>query len=185
MINQHTFESHAGLLIIPQGIWSEKDKDGIINSIEIKKESEIYSESWFYHDFILRPFQREEQPQECRPCTAVKGHFKQLLGEHDYIFYINGPYLGGKEENYLYLKVMISSLFNNEKVKKVYFLYIESIVDLGFKDMKMNDKKFTNENFSNALINEKIVLKVFLDLCQNLNIISGTVYEIMRDYTHN
>lgn len=196
-MNQHTFEHHVGLLIFPQGIWAEKDKERIINSIEVKKKSKTYSEWWFYHGFILSSFQWKPNPKGCAVCFAVMDHFKQLPGNHDNIFYINGPYLEDPKEenskylkeiatsNYNYLREMITSLVHDVKIKKVYFLYVNSIKDLGFEDKKVYNKSFSNDNFSKVLVNERIILKDFLNLCKNFKVSSGTVYEIMRDYSHN
>lgn len=184
-MSNHKFEHHVGLLICPQQSWSDHDKDEILNLFKLKKKSEIYSELLFYTDFILISPERKPHPEDCNVCLSIIEYFRQIQINPDAIFYNNGPYLtdSDNKEHYAYLKELISSLFQNGKIKKLYFLYLRSIMDLGFVDLKTYKENFTSENFSRALVNKTILEKDFLDLCQNMDLESGTVYEINRDYS--
>ena len=184
-MSNHEFEHHVGLLICPQQSWSKHDKEEILNLFKLKKKSEIYSELLFYNDFMLITPERKPHPEDCNVCLSTIEYFKQLQVNTDTIFYNNGPYLTDTDnkENYVYLKELISSLFQNEKIKKIHFLYLHSITDLGFTDLKTYKENFSFEIFSQALVNKTIFVKGFLDLCQNIDIESGIVYEITRDYS--
>ena len=184
-MSNHKFEHHVGLLICPQQSWSKHDKEEILDLFKLKKKSEIYSELLFYNDFMLITPEREPHPEDCNVCLSVIEYFRKIQLNTDAIFYNNGPYLtdSDNKEKYAYLKELITSLFQNEKIKKIYFLYLHSIMDLGFKDLKTYNKDFTSESFSQALVSNNIVVQDFLILCQNMDIQSGTVYEIMRDYS--
>ena len=164
---------HFCILIFAQGKWKDIDREGIISPIrEKRKEKKDYP-----YPFFTKLTLRRDPPQfaMCELCEGLHNLFEDLKGQNDAILYQGHHYLileDDKED----MKELVSIILSNEKVKKLYLVYIK-----GFSELKTTKIRAMDLNGLKALLTFKKVSKTdFIVILEENKFEKRIVYEVSK-----
>ncbi|MHA1949835.1 MAG: hypothetical protein ACXAAO_05445 [Candidatus Thorarchaeota archaeon] len=119
---------HLSVLIFGQGQWSETDRQLVVQSI--RNETKKYLQDPY--PFFMKLTRRSEpfNPGSCDICTPAYDLIQELKGQADGIIYLGHHYLI-PEDDLEDMVNFIKLVLENNKVKKMYLLYLD-----GFGEIK-------------------------------------------------
>jgi hypothetical protein len=120
---------HFCVLIYPQGQWSESDRQSVEEPI--RKVITTYTPDPY--PFFLKLTRRTEDPQSCKICTPTYELLSELKGQTDGIIYLGHHYII-PEDDIGDMASFVNMVLDNEKVKKMYILYLN-----GFGEVKRSE----------------------------------------------
>lgn len=167
-----TYE-HFCVLIFAQGTWKETDREEIRNLIKEKLKSIKGANYSIYNKLTYR----DQMPNyaDCHLCQPIYNMFEEIKGNNDGILYQGHHYLI-PEDDLDDMKSLVSLIIAQDKVKKLYLLYID-----GFGEVKRTVlNQMDLEEFKEQLAFEKCSIIDFILKLDNSKFENRTVYEISK-----
>ncbi|MHA1147941.1 MAG: hypothetical protein ACTSR8_06815 [Promethearchaeota archaeon] len=167
-----TYE-HLCLLIFAQGKWTEKDKMSVRQPLLDKRKDKPD----FPYPFFLKFTRQEKKPSDsyCNICGSIYEMFQEIIGPNDNIFYQGHHYIileDDKED----MKELPSLILPHSKVKKLYFLYLDS-----FKEFDRNEvKKWTLNDLKEHVTSKQCNASEFENLVDHDEFKPRILYEITK-----
>ena len=167
-----TYE-HFCVLIFAQGTWNDKDREDIRKPIQ-NRHNKVSDNP--YH-FFLKLTYRDEMPlyADCQICRPIYEMFEELKGNNDGILYHGHHYLI-LEEDIDDMKELTNLILSNDRVKKIYMLYVDS-----FREIKTTVINSMNlQDLKEKLTLKKCVRSEFIKILDDHEFKSRTIYEISK-----
>ena len=164
---------HFSVLIFVQGTWNEKDRE-LIRKPLLEKYKE---KSENPYPFFTKLTRRKDPPEfaDCPLCHRLYEMFKEITGLNDFILYQGHHYLI-MEDDLEDIKEMVKIILSNDKVKKIYILYIK-----GFSNINTTEIRSMNlANLKEKLSFQRYKQNVFLEFLNNNGFEKRVVYEILK-----
>ena len=152
---------HYGVLLFPQGAWSEKDEDSVRKMV---KDNHEQTQNLFYSSY----------PSNCDYCNQIHKIFHEILGKNKGLIYVGHViYLEDDE-----MKV-IANFLDHDKVKKIYLFQggiLEKNKDVTLKksgriqskDIVIKDRlkplKVSKEEFQSIIDEKKFEEETFYEI---------------------
>jgi hypothetical protein len=169
---QGTYD-HFCILILAQSPWKETDKERIKN-ISLNKRKEVRDHDYhFYHRLTYR----DKQPEYslCLLCNQIYKLFIDLKKDRDFILYQGHHYI--EPDDFDDLLEFSKLLIDDEKVKKIYVLYVDSLVEFKTEDIN----KMFYDDFKALIYDRKCTIKAFESILDNQQFKERVLYEILKE----
>ncbi len=145
---------HYGILIFAQGVWAEREKQGIIDKKNTRHRD-------------LPNVYRTNFPTSCNLCTQIHEIFVEIKGNNDGLMYVGHTNLELAEIE------LITTLFMTEqKVKKIYFFQGGPV-----KRTEVGKK----QNLRERLIPKKCNVSDFIEILNDKKFEEEILYEVTKD----
>lgn len=169
---QGTYE-HFCILVLAQSPWKDLDKERIRN-IALEKKKEIRDEDYHFYDRLVY---RDKQPEYslCLLCNQIYKLFINLKQDRDFILYQGHHYI--VTDDYLDLLEFTKLLLSDEKVKKIYVLYLDSLIEFRKEDIN----KMFYDDFIELIYERKCTIKDFESIIHNQKFKERVLYEILKE----
>ncbi len=162
---------HFCVLIYAQGQWNESDRQ----SVEDPIREVITTYTPDPYPFFLKLTKRTEDPQSCKMCTPTYELLSQLKGQSDGIIYLGHHYII-PEDDLGDMARFVKMVFDNEKVKKMYMLYLD-----GFGEIKRTELAQWNLDTLKTSIETKTCnMSDFLEQIEKGKFDNRVLYEIVK-----
>ena len=164
-----TYE-HFCILILSQDSWKEYDRDSIL-SISREKLLEYRDHDYNFYDKLTY---RSSEPNNilCPICKVVYRLLIELTNNRDHIMFLGHHYV--EPEDYPYLIEFSKMILNHEKVKKVFLLNLDRMIEfkvaeienLSFDDLKslISQESCTRDELENILQTQKFKYRTLYDI---------------------
>ena len=169
-----TYE-HFCVLIFAQGTWNEKDRDAIRKSLIDRHNMKSDKPHHLYNKLI----RRDEKPSycDCNICGPIYGMFKEIQGKNDGILYQSHHYII-LEDDMDDMKGFANLILSNNKVKKLYILYLDGFGEIDRTTIKTWQLKDIKEHIKG----NKLKLTEFDLIIDEKQFVNRTLYEIYKSY---
>ncbi len=163
---------HFSILVLAQNPWKETDRERIHNISLNKRKSVRDHDYHFYHRLTYR----DTQPgySTCLLCNQIYKIFMNLKQDRDYMLFQGHHYI--EPEDFGDLFEFSKLLLEDEKVKKIYVLYLDRLKE--FKTEDINN--FYNEDIQALISSEKVTIENFKKILQMKEFKQRTQYEILK-----
>ncbi len=162
---------HFCILIYPQGQWSESDRQSVEDPI--KEVITTYTPDPY--PFFLKLTKRTEDPQSCDMCTPAYELFSEIKGQSDGVIYLGHHYII-PEDDLVDMARFVKMVLDNEKVKKMYILYLD-----GFREIKRTElAQWDLETLKNQIETKTLNMSEFLKQIENGKFENRVLYEIVK-----
>jgi len=167
---------HFCVLIFAQGTWTDKD----IASIEEPLLKKRTMQKDLPYPLFTKLVPRSEKPTycDCHVCGPIYDLLKEIQGSNDGLLYQGHHYII-PEDDMDDMKELAQILMNNNKVKKLYILYLDSFGEIErniIMKWELSDLK------ANILQYKKCSMVDFEKLIDYNNFRERIIYEIYRAY---
>ena len=166
---------HFCVLIFAQGTWTDKDIESIKELLLKKSAMQEDLPYPFFTKLVLR--HKKPSYSDCHICSPIYDLFKEIQGSNDTIFYQGHHYII-PEDDMDDMKELARLVMNNNKVKKLYILYLDSFGEIDRNIIK----KWELSDLRANIKYEKCSLVDFEKLIDDNNFRERVIYEIYRVY---
>jgi hypothetical protein len=164
---------HFGVLLYGQGQWSEDDRQSVVGPIQ--DVIRTYTSDPYPFFLKLTKVSEPFQPGECSVCTPIHELLQELKGQSDGILYLGHHYII-PEDDLEDMATFVKMVLDNEKVKKMYLLYID-----GFGEVKRTELAQWNlETLKTHIESQTITKSDFLTELSNDIFNNRVLYEIVK-----
>ena len=164
---------HVCMAVIAQGTWNEKERQHIRQPL-LKKHEIRTDEPYPFH---LKLTLRDEKPaySDCSLCGPIHEMFQGLIGSNDHLYYHGHHYI--IPEDYKDgLKELPRLFLENLKIKKLYFLYLDSFSEVARNEITAWSVKELKEH----VIPHRCTSQEFERSIEEGTFTSRTLYEIIK-----
>jgi hypothetical protein len=164
---------HFCVLIFAQGTWNNKDRESILKPLQEKHNEQRDNP---YHLF-LKLTRRDSMPQysDCQICRPIYEMLEELKSHNDTILFQGHHYLI-IEDDQEDLEELVKMVLSNDKVKKIYILYLDS-----FKEIKRTAiNTMSLQDLKEKLTQKRVNTSEFIKILHEKNFSSRTIYEITK-----
>jgi hypothetical protein len=164
---------HLCVLIYGQGQWSESDRQ----SIEQPIRKVITTNTPDPYPFFLKLTKITEPfiPGSCDICGPTYGILQELKGQADGIIYLGHHYII-PEDDLEDMATFVRMVFDNEKVKKMYMLYLD-----GFGEVKKTElSQWDLETLKSHIETKTSNMSDFLKQIESGKFDNRVLYEIVK-----
>ena len=164
---------HVCLLIFAQGKWTEKNMITVRQPLLDKHK--IHTDDPY--PFFLKFTHQEKKPSysDCNICGPIYEMFQEIIGTNDNIYYQGHHYIifdDDKED----MKDLPSLILPHPKVKKLYFLYLDS-----FKEFDRNEvNKWSLKDLNEKITSKQCNTSEFEKLLEQNEFKPRILYEITK-----
>ena len=164
---------HFCAIIIAQGKWSESDFDSVRSPLLEKRRQTDANE----YGFFLKLTHRTKIPMysDCHLCQPIYEWLTNLKGQMDGIIYQGHHYL--TEEDKPDLITFLNLILSNNRVKKLYILYIDSLSEIRRNEIKSMDLV----DLKNIIKLKKTSMSEFNSILENNDFKERIIYKIGKD----
>ncbi|MHA1917621.1 MAG: hypothetical protein ACTSUV_04830 [Candidatus Ranarchaeia archaeon] len=164
---------HFCLVVIAQGQWADKDYE-VVRDFLIQKRKKYTTDEF---GFFLKLTHRKEIPiySDCPICQPIYQWLTNLKGQNDGLIYQGHYFI--TPEDFPEMNELVHILLSNEKVKKLYILYLDSLGEL--KRTAINNMDM--EDITNLIKTKKIKKTEISEILTNEEFKERIMYEINRE----
>ena len=166
---------HFCVLIFAQGTWTDQDIESIRGPLLEKRKMQ----KDLPYPLFTKLVRSNEKPTygDCHICGPIYDLLKEIQGSNDGILYQGHHYII-PEDDLDDMKELARLIMNNNKVKKLYILYLDS-----FGEIERNIiKKWELSDLKANIQHKKCSLVDFEKVIDDDNFRERIVYEIYRAY---
>ncbi|MHA2276868.1 MAG: hypothetical protein ACXAC2_13930 [Candidatus Kariarchaeaceae archaeon] len=167
-----TYE-HLCVVIFAQGTWNERDREYILKPIR-EKHNEKRDDPYHFYQKLTR---RDVVPlySDCQLCRPIYELFEEIKCQTD-AFLFQGHHYLILEDDVEDLKDFVKETIDNDKVKKIYLLYLDSLKEI--KRTIINSMKLPD--FKELITQKQVNISEFINILSEGNFNNRTVYEIIK-----
>lgn len=167
-----TYE-HFCVLVTSQGNWKDEDIREIRQSL-IDERTKHRAEDY---PLIMKLVYRTEKPvySDCQLCDPIYDLLQKKRANFQGIIYQGHHYL--EPEDTKDMVDLVSILIENDKVKKIHILYLDSFGE--FKRDKINNLSY--DELIEKIEQEKLSKSTFVNILNTDKFQNRTLYEILKD----